>query len=83
MTASFFNLGGGAIFGLPNPFIIFVVLSVIASLVLSRSVYGRQLYAVGGNERAARLTGLGSRSPQDQRLCDFGGARRASPASSR
>jgi ribose transport system permease protein len=54
----FFNLGGGAIFGLPNPFIIFVVLSVIASLVLSRSVYGRQLYAVGGNERAARLTGL-------------------------
>ncbi|HTI02200.1 MAG TPA: ABC transporter permease [Acidisoma sp.] len=56
--SSFFNLGGGQSFGLPNPFIIFVVLSVIAGVVLTRTVYGRQLYAIGGNERAARLTGL-------------------------
>jgi ribose transport system permease protein len=54
----FFNLGGGQTFGLPNPFIVFVVLSVIAGIALSRTVYGRQLYAIGGNERAARLTGL-------------------------
>ncbi len=54
----FFALGGGDILGLPNPFIIFVVLSVVVGIVLTRSVYGRQLYAVGGNERAARLTGL-------------------------
>ena len=54
----FFELGGGDTFGLPNPFIIFVVLSIIAAVVLTRTVYGRQLYAVGGNERASRLTGL-------------------------
>lgn len=54
----FFALGGGDSFGLPNPFIIFVALSVLVGVVLNRSVYGRQLYAVGGNERAARLTGL-------------------------
>ncbi|GGD95403.1 sugar ABC transporter permease [Aureimonas endophytica] len=54
----FFALGGGDSFGLPNPFIIFVVLTVIAWIVLNKSVYGRQLYAIGGNERAARLTGL-------------------------
>ncbi len=54
----FYNLGGGSTFGLPNPFIVFLVLTVILGLVLTRSVYGRQLYAVGGNERAARLTGL-------------------------
>ena len=54
----FFALGGGDTFGLPNPFIVFVVLSVLVGVVLTRSVYGRQLYAVGGNERAARLTGL-------------------------
>ena len=54
----FFALGGGDTFGLPNPFMIFVVLSIIVGIVLTRSVYGRQLYAVGGNERAARLTGL-------------------------
>ena len=54
----FFALGGGDTFGLPNPFLIFVVLAIIVGIVLNRSVYGRQLYAVGGNERAARLTGL-------------------------
>jgi ribose transport system permease protein len=54
----FFNLGGGASFGLPNPFIVFVVMAVIAGIALGRTVYGRQLYAIGGNERAARLTGL-------------------------
>jgi ribose transport system permease protein len=56
--SSFFNLGGGATFGLPNPFIVFLVLSIVAGIVLSRTVYGRQLYAIGGNERASRLTGL-------------------------
>ena len=55
---AFFNLGGGDSFGLPNPFIIFVLLSILCGFVLGRSVYGRQLYAIGGNERASRLTGL-------------------------
>jgi ribose transport system permease protein len=54
----FYSLGGGDTLGLPNPFLIFVILSIIIGIVLNRSVYGRQLYAVGGNERAARLTGL-------------------------
>src|SRR5471030_492312 len=55
---AFFALGGGDILGLPTPFVIFVILAIIAGVVLKRSVYGRQLYAVGGNERAAMLTGL-------------------------
>jgi ribose transport system permease protein len=54
----FYLLGGGDTFGLPNPFLIFVALSVLFGIVLNRSVYGRQLYAIGGNERAALLTGL-------------------------
>jgi ribose transport system permease protein len=54
----FFSIGGGDVFGIPAPFLIFLVLSVVVGAVLSRSVYGRQLYAIGGNERAARLTGL-------------------------
>jgi ribose transport system permease protein len=32
--------------------------SVLAWIVCNKTVYGRQLYAVGGNERAAKLTGL-------------------------
>ncbi len=55
---AFFALGGGDILGLPTPFLIFVALSIIVGIVLKRTVYGRQLYAVGGNERAAMLTGL-------------------------
>ena len=55
---AFFNLGGGTLFGLPNPFLIFVVLSVVAWFALDRTIFGRQLYAIGGNERAARLSGI-------------------------
>ena len=54
----FFGLGGGDTFGLPNPFLLFLALAVLAWVVLERTVFGRQLYAVGGNERAARLSGL-------------------------
>jgi ribose transport system permease protein len=55
---AFFMLGGGDFLGLPVPFLIFLVLAIITAIVLKRTVYGRQLYAVGGNERAATLTGL-------------------------
>lgn len=54
----FFGLGGGDTFGLPNPFLLFLVLAAVAWIVLDRTVFGRQLYAVGGNERAGRLSGL-------------------------
>ena len=54
----FFGLGGGDTFGLPNPFLLFLALVVLVWIVLDRTVFGRQLYAVGGNERAAKLSGL-------------------------
>ena len=38
--------------------IITVILSVIAGLVLKYTVYGRMLYAAGGNGEAARLAGI-------------------------
>lgn len=48
------------IFGLKIPYIIVitVVLSVIAGLILKYTVYGRMLYAAGGNGEAARLAGI-------------------------
>ncbi len=55
---AFYNLGGGTLFGLPNPFLIFIVLSILAWFALDRTIFGRQLYAIGGNERAARLSGI-------------------------
>jgi ribose transport system permease protein len=39
-------------------FIIFVIMAVIFAFVLSRTSYGRMLYAVGGNPEVARLAGI-------------------------
>jgi ribose transport system permease protein len=54
----FLSIGGGDILGIPNPTIIFCVVAIFFWILLSRTVWGRYVYAVGGNERAARLTGL-------------------------
>ena len=44
--------------GLPIQVLIMVVLVVAAAWVLRRSLFGRQILAIGGNERAARLAGV-------------------------
>lgn len=55
-TLKFINVG--TIGPVPVIFIIVLVLYVIAYLMLTRTSYGRQVYAVGGNEKTARLCGL-------------------------
>ncbi len=40
------------------PVLIFLVLALVVWLLLSRTVIGRHLYALGGNEEAARLSGI-------------------------
>jgi ribose transport system permease protein len=42
----------------PAPVIITGVIYVVAHFVLSRTVFGRATYAIGGNEEAARLSGV-------------------------
>src|SRR5919205_2045207 len=54
------NLATGSVFGIPTPFVLLVVVSVVMWVVLHRSVYGRYLYAVGRNETAARYSGINS-----------------------
>ena len=46
----------------PIPVIIFLALAVLAHVVLRYTRYGRQVYAVGGNPEAARLSGLNVRA---------------------
>jgi ribose transport system permease protein len=58
---AFYWLGGGSIAGIPNPTILFIVMAILFWVVTSRTVWGRRVYAVGGNEKAARLTGLNVR----------------------
>lgn len=40
------------------PFIVFIALSVVIWILMNRTVLGRHLYAIGGNEQAARLSGI-------------------------
>lgn len=40
------------------PFVVFVVLSVLIWVLMNKTVLGRHLYAMGGNEQAARLSGV-------------------------
>ncbi len=48
----------GQILGIPLPFIYVVVLYTAAVIVLNHTVFGREIYAIGGNEVAARLSGI-------------------------
>ncbi|MCJ7687929.1 MAG: ribose ABC transporter permease [Clostridiaceae bacterium] len=54
----FSGIGNKAILGLPIPVVIMVVVFGIAFYILSQTRYGRYLYALGGNEDSARLSGI-------------------------
>lgn len=44
--------------GLPNVLLIMLVLIAMYAFITSRTTIGRQIYAVGGNEKAAKLSGV-------------------------
>ena len=54
------SMATGSVFGIPTPFIILIFVSLIAWVILHRSIFGRYLYAVGRNETAARYSGINS-----------------------
>jgi ribose transport system permease protein len=62
LPAAFNNLGRGVIriggFDAPLPAIFLLVVAVLVSAYLSRTVWGYRIYAVGGNETATRLSGI-------------------------
>jgi sugar transport system permease protein len=55
---TFALLGGGYILGIPIPVLIFLAVVAIFWFMSTRTVYGRSIYAVGGNAEAARLSGI-------------------------
>jgi ribose transport system permease protein len=52
------NLVSGNLFGIPMPFVLLIVISIVMWVFLHRSIYGRYLFAVGRNEEAARYSGI-------------------------
>jgi ribose transport system permease protein len=55
------DLATGSLMGIPTPFVLLVLISVVMWVVLHRSVYGRYLFAVGRNEEAARYSGINAK----------------------
>jgi galactofuranose transport system permease protein len=51
-------IGLGRVFGLPVQVMLMAVIVAVAAWVLRRTTFGRQVLAIGGNERAARLSGI-------------------------
>jgi len=50
--------GRGGLGPIPFAVLLFAAIAVIASIVLGRTTLGRRIYAVGGNERAAEMSGV-------------------------
>ncbi|ESY77018.1 MAG: ABC transporter permease [Mesorhizobium sp.] len=52
-------LGGGAwVFGIANPVLYMILLGLITGFILRWTKFGRHIFAIGGNEHAATLTGV-------------------------
>ena len=60
-TKAFKVIGQGYIGIIPVPVIIMIFIFIIGHLFLNRSKYGRYIYGLGGNEEAARLSGVNVR----------------------
>jgi ribose transport system permease protein len=55
---SFSSIGNKMILGVPIPVVFMVIVFALAFYILSQTRYGRYVYALGGNEDSARLSGI-------------------------
>ncbi len=51
-------IGKGEIGFLPIPVLIFILVFIIGYFVMTKTVFGRNIYATGGNEKATKLAGI-------------------------
>ncbi|MCF6093786.1 ribose ABC transporter permease [Microaerobacter geothermalis] len=51
-------LGRGELLGIPVPIILTFLLFILLLIVMEKTTFGRRVYALGGNEEAARLSGI-------------------------
>ena len=58
LTDDFNFFGQGEPFGIPVPIILLALMAVLIHLMLNNTRFGRHVYALGGNEQAARVSGI-------------------------
>jgi ribose transport system permease protein len=57
--AQFYYLGQGRLFELvPMQLLFFIVVAILGWILLSKTVFGFKIYAVGGSDKAARVSGI-------------------------
>ncbi|TPW01513.1 MAG: ribose transport system permease protein, partial [Alphaproteobacteria bacterium] len=52
------DIGNGSVLGIPTPALIFLGVMAVATFFLHFTVFGRYLFAIGGNRDAARYSGI-------------------------
>lgn len=58
LDQSFMVIGNNKILGMPIPVIIMIIIFAASYYILTQMRYGRYVYAIGGNEDSARLSGI-------------------------
>ena len=66
-ASTFIFLGRGYIAGMPAPVLFFLAAAIVLAFVIQRTSFGRSLYAIGGNDDAARMMGV--LSGRNQTIC--------------
>lgn len=61
VPAAFRQFFAGEVLGIPTPWIILLVAAVIVYFIVHRTTFGESVLAIGGNEEAARLSGINTR----------------------
>lgn len=58
LTPEYNFIGQGEIFGIPFPVILFAIMAVLCYILLNHTRFGKYVYAIGGNEQAAHVSGI-------------------------
>jgi len=58
LSDPFVFIGSGKFLGIPLLIFILILMFLLCSIILNKTVLGRYIYAVGGNEQAARASGI-------------------------
>jgi inositol transport system permease protein len=58
LTDAYNFIGQGDVFGVPVPIIILVIMAVLTHILYAHTKFGKYIYAIGGNEQAARVSGI-------------------------
>jgi inositol transport system permease protein len=58
LTDAYDFIGQGDLLGVPVPIVILVVMAVVTHILYAHTKFGKYIYAIGGNEQAARVSGI-------------------------